>query len=95
VSGSWRTARKRAWWQRQSCRCLHAGRGPQAQTRTEQRVEELAQRVAELAQVQTSFGRTFMLQVGGLGARWGMQTEAAFRAGMRTIPKDLGLPQRA
>jgi hypothetical protein len=61
----------------------------EAQKRTEQRVEELAEaqkrtehQVGELAEAQkrtesalTLFQRTFTAQVGGLGARWGIQTE--------------------
>jgi hypothetical protein len=76
----------------------------QAQQRTELRVEELAQAqqrteigmqelrgaVRQLAEVQTQFQRTFNMQIGGLGARWGMQTEEAFRQGMRTILHEVG-----
>jgi hypothetical protein len=76
----------------------------QAQKRTEERVEELAQaqkrteeRVEELAQAQkntqdelTLFRRTFTSQIGGLGARWGLQTEEAFRQGMRAILQEVG-----
>jgi hypothetical protein len=76
----------------------------QAQQRTELRVEELAQAqqrteigmqqlrgaLQELAEAQTEFQRTFNIQIGGLGARWGMQTEEAFRQGMRTILHEVG-----
>ena len=76
----------------------------QAQKRTEERVEELAQaqkrteeRIEELAQAQrntqaelTLFRRTFTSQIGGLGARWGLQTEEAFRQGMRAILQEVG-----
>jgi hypothetical protein len=64
-----------------------------AQKRTEERVEELAQaqkrteeRVEELAYAQkwtqdelALFRQTFTTQIGGLGARWGLQTEASAR----------------
>jgi hypothetical protein len=77
----------------------------EAQRRTELRIEELAQaqqrtdtHMAELAQAQkrtedelTIFRQTFTSQIGGLGARWGMQTEEAFRQGMRAILHEVGL----
>ncbi|HXG19150.1 MAG TPA: DUF3782 domain-containing protein, partial [Methylomirabilota bacterium] len=57
----------------------------QAQKRTEDRVEQLAQSVTDLAQAQKrtegeldKFRHTFNMQIGGLGARWGLQTEEAF-----------------
>ncbi|MGH7966464.1 MAG: DUF3782 domain-containing protein [Candidatus Binatia bacterium] len=76
----------------------------QAQQRTEIRLEELAQAqqrtgvyVEQLAQAQqrtqdelTLFRRTFTSQIGGLGARWGLQTEEAFRQGMRSILQEVG-----
>ena len=69
----------------------------QAQQRTELRLEELAQaqqrtelRVEELARAQTLFRYSFDSQIGGLGARWGMQTEEAFRQGMRAILQEVG-----
>jgi hypothetical protein len=76
----------------------------QAQQRTEARIEELTQAQKELAEVQTrfahiqqrqaeelaSFRRTFDAKVGGLGARWGLQSEEAFRQGMRTILREVG-----
>ena len=68
-----------------------------AQTRTETRLERLAGAVEELAQAQkrtqdelTLFRRTFLSQIGGLGARWGLQTEEAFRQGIRTILEEIG-----
>jgi hypothetical protein len=68
-----------------------------AQTRTEARLDRLAAAVEELAQAQartqeevTLFRRTFMSQIGGLGARWGLQTEEAFRHGIRTILREVG-----
>ena len=68
-----------------------------AQTRTEVRLDRLTEAVAALAQAQkhtqdelTLFRRTFQSQLGGLGARWGLQTEEAFRHGIRTILQDVG-----
>ena len=63
----------------------------QAQKRTEERVDKLAAAMASLTEAHKSFERTFVMHVGGLGARWGMQSEEAFRAGMRTILSDVGL----
>ncbi len=69
----------------------------QAQKRTNQAMAELAQaqkrteeQVARWAQEQQSFRRTFDSQIGGLGARWGVQTEASFRNAMDNILEDLG-----
>jgi hypothetical protein len=69
----------------------------QAQQRTDDAVKELAHQVRELAQAQqrtenelTLFRRTFTTQIGGLGARWGMQSEEAFRQGMRAILQEVG-----
>ncbi|MCS6924889.1 MAG: DUF3782 domain-containing protein, partial [Candidatus Binatia bacterium] len=76
----------------------------QAQLRTEARVEELTQAQKELAEAQTRFAhiqqrqaeelaafrRTFDAKVGGLGARWGLQSEEAFRQGMRAILREVG-----
>ena len=68
-----------------------------AQARTEARLDRLTGAVEELARAQkrtqdelTLFGRTFQSQLGGLGARWGLQTEEAFRHGIRTILKEVG-----
>jgi len=68
-----------------------------AQARTEARLDRLAEAVAELAQAQkrtqdevTLFRRVFTSQIGGLGARWGLQTEEAFRHGIRTILQEVG-----
>jgi len=68
-----------------------------AQARTEVRLDRLTGAVEELAQAQkrtqdelTLFRRTFQSQVGGLGARWGLQTEEAFRHGIRTILNEVG-----
>jgi hypothetical protein len=83
---------------------LHVEELAQAQQRTERHVEELAQAqqrtetgmqelrgaVRQLAEAQTLFHRTFNVQIGGLGARWGIQTEEAFRQGMRTILHEVG-----
>ena len=76
----------------------------QAQQRTEVRVEQLAlaqqqtqEAMKELAYAQRStdttlaeFRRTFTAQVGGLGARWGLQAEEAFRQGIRSILQEVG-----
>ncbi|MCS6926652.1 MAG: DUF3782 domain-containing protein [Candidatus Binatia bacterium] len=69
----------------------------EAQRRTELRVEELAQAQKELTQAQkrmedelTLFRRTFTAQIGGLGARWGLQSEEAFRQGMRAVLQEVG-----
>jgi hypothetical protein len=60
-------------------------------------VRDLAKAQQELAEAQkrtenelTLFRRTFTAQIGGLGARWGMQTEEAFRQGMRAILEEVG-----
>jgi hypothetical protein len=62
----------------------------QAQQRTEEQVRELAQAQQRTENEQVLFRRTFTAQVGGLGARWGLQTEEAFRQGMRTILQEIG-----
>jgi hypothetical protein len=76
----------------------------QAQLRTEARldalaaqVETLALRMEELAQAQLRtedevrrLRWTMESQIGGLGARWGMQAEEAFRNGLRTILEEVG-----
>ena len=38
----------------------------------------------------TLFRRIFTFLVGGLGARWGLQTEEAFRQGMRAVLQEVG-----
>ncbi len=76
----------------------------EAQKRTELRLEELTRNVQELAQAQirtdlrvegltqelAKFRRSFESKIGGLGARWGLQTEEAFRQGMRAILEEVG-----
>jgi len=69
----------------------------QAQARTEARLDTLARRMEELAQAQlrtedevTRLRRTLETQLGGLGARWGIQTEEAFRNAMKTILEEVG-----
>jgi len=69
----------------------------EAQTRTDLSLERLteAQRhtdlsVDRLAEEHRLFRYSFHSQVGGLGARWGMQTEEAFRQGMRAILQEVG-----
>jgi hypothetical protein len=51
----------------------------QAQQRTELRLVELAGTVQKLAEEHRLFRYSFDSKLGGLGARWGMQTEEAFR----------------
>jgi hypothetical protein len=43
-----------------------------------------------LAEEHRLFRYSFHAQLGGLGARWGMQTEEAFRQGMRAILQEVG-----
>jgi hypothetical protein len=69
----------------------------QAQARTEARLDALTLRMDELAQAQLRTAnevirlrRTIETQIGGLGARWGMQAEEAFREGMKTILEEVG-----
>ena len=62
----------------------------QAQQRSENSIQQLRDAVQTLAETQTQFQRVFAMQIGGLGARWGMQTEEAFRQGMRTILQEVG-----
>jgi len=69
----------------------------QAQARTEARLDTLARRMEELAQAQlrtedevTRLRRTLETQLGGLGARWGIQTEEAFQNAMKTILEEVG-----
>jgi hypothetical protein len=62
----------------------------QAQKRTEHELAELAQAQAHTQGEVTLLRRTFMSQIGGLGARWGLQTEEAFRHGIRTILGEVG-----
>lgn len=73
----------------------------EAQKRTEQRVEELAtaqQRMTEglelfrktvTAEIE-GLKKSLNAQIGGLGARWGLQTEGAFREGLRAILQEVG-----
>ena len=62
----------------------------QAQARTEARVEELAQAQKRTDDALTLFRRTFLAQIGGLGARWGLQSEGAFRNGLRAVLAQVG-----
>jgi hypothetical protein len=62
----------------------------QAQQRTELRVDKLAEAVQRLSEEHRLFRYTFESKLGGLGARWGMQTEEAFRQGMREILREVG-----
>lgn len=59
--------------------------------------DELKAIVRDLAEAQKRtedelvlFRRTFTSQIGGLGARWGLQSEEAFRQGMRAILQEVG-----
>jgi len=61
------------------------------------RVDTLALRMEELAQAQARtedevarLRRTIEMQIGGLGTRWGMQAEEAFRQAMKTILEEVG-----
>jgi hypothetical protein len=69
--------------------------------RTDRQIQELANRIdrqiQELAYAQkrtedemTLFRRTFTSQIGGLGARWGLQSESAFREGMEAVLQEVG-----
>jgi hypothetical protein len=69
----------------------------QAQARTEVRLETLTVRMEELAQAQlrtedevARLRRSMEMRLGGLGARWGAQTEEAFRNAMKTILEEVG-----
>jgi hypothetical protein len=53
-------------------------------------LKELVEREKRIASELASFRRTFTAQIGGLGARWGMQTEEAFRQAIRAILTDIG-----
>jgi hypothetical protein len=63
----------------------------EAQKRTEHRMEELAEAQKETQRALQSLGRSLEVQLGALGARWGLQSEEAFRQGIRTILEDFGL----
>jgi hypothetical protein len=69
---------------------LHIEELAQAQARTETGVQQLRGAMQDLVEAQTQFQRTISIQIGGLGARWGMQTEEAFRQGIRTILQEVG-----
>jgi hypothetical protein len=61
-----------------------------AQQRTESALEQLTQAQRHLQDEQTLFRRTFTFQIGGLGARWGLQTKEAFQHGIRVILEEVG-----
>ena len=69
---------------------LHIEELAQAQARTETGVQQLRGAMQDLVEAQTQFQRTISIQIGGLAARWGMQTEEAFRQGIRTILQEVG-----
>jgi hypothetical protein len=62
----------------------------QAQQRTELRLVDLTGTGQKLAEEHRLFRYSFDSKLGGLGARWGMQTEEAFRQGMREILREVG-----
>jgi hypothetical protein len=69
----------------------------EAQNRTEQRLEELAEAQKELAQAQRDTERslqrlsaTIEFKLGGLGNRWGIDSENSFRRGLVEILSDTG-----
>ncbi len=69
----------------------------QAQSRTELRLEELAQAQKELAEAQKDTDRsikrlsdTVDFKIGGLGRRWGIDSEKSFRNGLTEILADTG-----
>jgi hypothetical protein len=62
----------------------------EAQKRTEHQVRELAEAQKRTENEIILFRRTLTAQIGGLGARWGMQTEEAFRQAIRAILTDIG-----
>jgi hypothetical protein len=53
-------------------------------------MEELAQAQLRTENEVTHLRRTVETQLGGLGARWGIQTEEAFRNAMKTILEEVG-----
>jgi hypothetical protein len=61
----------------------------QAQKRTEERVEELTYAQKQTHDELVLFRRTFTTQIGGLGARWGLQTEEAFRQAIEAILREV------
>ena len=64
------------------------------ETRAVQELAEAQKRtdlsVDKLTEEHRLFRYSFHSQIGGLGARWGMQTEEAFRQGMRVILQEVG-----
>ena len=63
---------------------------PQAQQRTELCLDKLGEAVERLAEEQRLFRYSFDSKLGGLCARWGIQTEEAFQQGMREILREVG-----
>jgi hypothetical protein len=52
-------------------------------------VEELAYAQKQTQDELVLFRRTFTTQMGGLGARWGLQTEEAFRQAIKAILREI------
>jgi hypothetical protein len=48
------------------------------------------EQVSSLKEEQERFRKTFDSRLGGLGARWGLQTEESFREGIRAILQEVG-----
>ena len=61
-----------------------------AQNRTEQRVEELAQAQLGTERAVQYLSRTIDFKLGGLGRRWGLDSERSFRRGLTDILSETG-----
>jgi hypothetical protein len=59
------------------------------QKRTEERIEELAYAQKRTQDELVLFRRTFTTQIGGLGVRWGLQTEEAFRQAIEAVLREV------
>src|SRR5215813_11714044 len=69
---------------------FHLAELAEAQKRTELLIQELAEAQKRTEDEFTLFRRTFTSQLGGLGACWGLQSEAAFRDGIEAILREVG-----
>lgn len=58
--------------------------------RTEKALQELAEAQPSANKTLAEFRRSFIMMIGGLAARWGDQSEEAFRQGMRAILQEVG-----